>query len=189
MSPHCSSPLPDESLLDYWIGAIPSSDADRIEEHVFACDDCSTRLEAMATLGSGLAALVRRGHIAGVLPRALMNRIQRDGIQVRLFSATPGERIPCAAFPGDDLLVLALRADFSRAESVTVSLIDADNAVLGESTDVPVSRGEFEILWATPGDLVRRMPSSRMRVTISSSAPEAALLAEYELDHTAMPPP
>ena len=186
MSPRCPSPVPDETLLDYWIGAIPSDDAGPIEEHLFACDDCSTRLEAMSTLGAGLAALVRRGRIAGVLPRGLLNRIQRDGVQVRLFSATPGERILCAAFPGDDLMVLALRADFSRVESVSVALTDADNAVLGESLDVPISRGELEILWATPGDIVRRMPSSRMRVTISASE-GVEVLAEYELDHTAMP--
>jgi hypothetical protein len=189
MSPRCRSPLSDEALLDYWIGAIPSGDGERVEEHLFACDDCSTRLEAMSTLGAGLAALVRRGRVAGALPRVLLNRIQRDGVQVRFFSAAPGERIPCAAFPGDDLMVLALRADFSRAESVNVALTDADDVVVGESADVPIRRGEFEILWATPGDVVRRMPSSRMRVIVSSSAPGSEVLAEYELDHTATPAP
>ena len=74
----------------------------------------------MSSLGAGLAALARRGHVAGVVSRALLNRIQRDGVQVRLYSLSPGERVPCAAFPGDDLLVLALRADFSRSEAVTV---------------------------------------------------------------------
>jgi len=186
MNPPCPSPLSDEELLDYWIDAIPSSDADRVEQHLFSCDDCSSRLEAMSSLGAGLAELVRRGHIAGVLPRALMNRIQRDGVQVRLFSVLPGERVPCAAFPGDDLLVLALRGDFSKAQSVNVALTDADNVLIGESTDVPIRRGEMEILWATPGDLVRQMPSARMRVTLSS-APGAELLAEYELDHTSLP--
>lgn len=186
MSPQCVSPLPDEELLDYWIDAVPSSEAERIEEHVFACDDCSARLEAMASLGAGLSAVVRRGHIAGVVPRALMNRIQRDGVQVRLFSVMPGERVPCAAFPGDDLLVLALRGDFSRAERVNVALTGAGDVVIGESADVPIRRGENEILWATPGDVVRRMPSSRMRVTLSS-APGAEVLAEYELDHTSLP--
>ena len=63
-------------------------------------------------LGAGLADLVRRGHVAGVIPRALPNRIQRDGVHVRLFSLAPGERVPCAAFPGDDLMILVLRADF-----------------------------------------------------------------------------
>ena len=185
MSTKCLSPLPDEALLDYWIGAIPAGEAERIEEHIFACDDCSARLEAMASLGAGLAAVVRRGHIAGVVPRALMNRIQRDGVQVRLFSVLPGERVPCAAFPGDDLLVLALRGDFSKAQSVNVALTDADNVLIGESTDVPIRRGEMEILWATPGDLVRQMPSARMRVTLSS-APGAEVLAQYELDHTSL---
>ena len=150
----------------------PRIEVDGIEEHLFSCDDCSARLAAMSSLGAGLSALVRRGHVAGVVSRSLLNRIQRDGVQVRLYSLSPGERVPCAAFPGDDLMVLALRADLSGSESVTLSLTDDDDAVVGQAADIPVGRGDGEILWATPGDAVRRMPSSRLRLRLSSSAPD-----------------
>ena len=94
--------------------------------------------------------------------------------------------MPCAAFPGDDLMVLALRADLSGSESVTLSLTDVDDAVVGQAADIPVGRGDGEILWATPGDAVRRMPSSRLRLRLSSSAPDTTVLAEYELEHTSI---
>ena len=129
---------------------------------------------------------MRRGHVAGAVSRALLNRIQRDGVQVRFYSLSPGERVPCAAFPGDDLMVLALRADLSGSESVTLSLTDVDDAVVGQAADIPVGRGDVEILWATPGDAVRAMPSSRLRLTLSSSAPDTTVLAEYELEHTSI---
>ena len=94
--------------------------------------------------------------------------------------------MPCAAFPGDDLMVLALRADLSGSESVNISLTDVDDAVVGQSANAPVGRADGEILWAVPGDAVRRIPSSRLRVKLSSSAPDTTVLAEYQLEHTSL---
>jgi hypothetical protein len=187
MTPRCDSPVSDDDLLDYWTKTIADAAAERIEEHLFSCAGCAARLEAMASMGAGLAALVRRGRVAGVLSRALLNRIQRDGVQVRVYSMAPGETVPCAAFPGDDLLVLSLRGHFAGSDAVTLSLTGPDDAVVGLLPDVPVAGTDVEILWATPGDSVRRMPSARFRVTVASAAPGAAVLAEYELDHTALP--
>ena len=94
--------------------------------------------------------------------------------------------MPCAAYPGDDLMVLALRADLSGSEIVIISLTDVDDAVVGQAADAPVGRDDGEILWAVPADAVRRIPSSRLRVTLSTSAPDPTVLAEYELEHTSL---
>jgi hypothetical protein len=185
MSARCDAPLSEDELLDYWTEGLADADAERVETHVFSCAECAGRLEAMASLGAGLATLVRRGRIAGVVSRSLLNRIQRDGVHVRFYSVAPGERVACAAFPGDDLIVLALRTDFGAARSVDVALVDPGNVVVTRTTDVPVTG--TEILWATPGDVVRRIPTARMRITVTSPEPETAVLAEYELDHTSMP--
>jgi hypothetical protein len=186
MTPKCHAPVSDDDLLDYCAHAI-AGNAGRIEEHLFSCDDCAARLEAMASLGVGLAVLVRRGRVSGIVSRSLLNRIQRDGVQVRLYALSPGERVPCAAFPGDDLLVVSMRADFAALETVTLSVTGPEDTVIGHVPDVPVSRTDGEILWATPGESVRRMPSARVRLTLTSHAPHSAVLAEYELDHTALP--
>ena len=122
-----------------------------------------------------------------MVSRSLLNRMQRDGVQVRQYVMSPGERVPCAAFPGDDLLVVSLRADFAALETVTLSVTGPENTVSCHLPDVPVSRTSGEILWATPGDTVRRMPSARVRLTLTSDEPDSAVLAEYELDHTALP--
>ena len=186
MTPRCDAPVPDDDLLDYWTGATAGTDADRIEEHLFSCGECATRLDAMASLGSGLAVLVRRGRVSGIVSRSLLNRLQRDGVHVRLFTLSPGETVPCAAFPGDDLLVVALRADFAGSETVSVSVTGPEDAPFRYMGEVPVARTDREILWATPGAEVRRMPSVRLRLTLTSGGPGAAVLGEYELDHTAM---
>jgi hypothetical protein len=139
----------------------------------------------MASLGVGLAALARRGRLSGIVSRSLLNRMQRDGVQIRLYVLSPGERVPCAAFAGDDLVVASLRADFAGSETVAVSVTGPDGTVFDHASGVPVARTDVEILWATPGEIVRRLPSVRLRITLTSQTPRAALLAEYELDHTA----
>ena len=50
MRPRCDAPIPDETLLDYWARDLADGEgADRVEEHLFACGDCSARLQRMAS--------------------------------------------------------------------------------------------------------------------------------------------
>ena len=186
MTTRCDAPVSDDDLLDYWTAAITGTDAERIEEHLFACGGCGARLDAMASLGAGLAALVRRGRVSGIVSRSLLNRIQRDGGQVRLYTISPGESVPCAAFPGDDLLVVSLRANFAGSGTINLSVTGPGEAPVGYVADVPVTGTDVEILWATPGDTVRRMASTRLRLTLTSDAPGGPVLGEYELDHTGL---
>ena len=188
MSLECLVPVSDDDLLDYWTDTLEAGAAGQVEEHLFACGECSARLDRIAALGAGVATLVRSGRFAGIVSRSTLNRMQRDGVHVRTYTIDPGERVPCAAFPDDDLLVLALRVDFGGADAVTVSLARADDGVVvNHVTQVPVLPNEREILWATPGDAIRQMPSARMRVTVRSEGATPAVLAEYELDHTHLP--
>lgn len=188
MKPGCDAPIRDEMLLDYWCGDLAGQEADQIEAHLFACGECAARLERIATLGTGIATLARKGRVSGIISRALLNRMQRDGVNVRLFSLSPGETLPCAAFPGDDVVVVSLRADFEGVEAVTLSVTGLGDASMGELSEAPVSRAHGEVLWATPGALVRQMPSTRLHLTLTSSGGERGVLGEYVLDHSASEP-
>jgi len=105
MTVNCDAPIGDETLLDYWSGDLMADDADRIEQHLFTCGECAARLERIAAIGAGIARLVREGRIGGIISRTLLNRMQRDGLHVRLYSVQPGETVPCAAFADDDVVV------------------------------------------------------------------------------------
>jgi hypothetical protein len=190
MMPKCQAPVPDATLLDYRARDLADGDeTDRVEEHLFACADCSARLHRLAALGTGLATLVRQGRVSGIVSRALLNRMQRDGIHVRMYSLVPGETVPCAVFPGDDLVVAALRADFSGVDAVTLSVTGPGDSPSGEIDDVPVSRPDGEVLWATPAAVVRQMPSMRLQLTLASAGAARAELGKYVLDHSASTPP
>jgi hypothetical protein len=186
MMPGCGAPIPDRTLLDYWArDLMDAAETDRIEDHLFACGDCSARLQGLAAFGPALTTLVRGGRVSGVVSRALLNRMQRDGIHVRMYSLLPGETVSCAVFPGDDLVVAALRADFSGVDAVTLSVKAPEDSPSGEISDVPVSGPEGEVLWATPAAVVRQMPSMRLQLTLASAGATRAELGRYVLDHSA----
>ncbi len=185
MTPGCVDPIGDEMLLDYWSGDLAPPQAERVEEHLFACGDCAAQLDHLVSLGSAIGALARQGRIAGIISRTLLNRLQRDGVHIRFYSLAPGQTVPCAVFPGDDLVVVSLRADLAGVQAVTLSVTGSDAADLGSVDQAPVHAPDGDVLWATPGAVVRQMPSTRLRLTLASSGGDRRLLGEYVLDHSA----
>jgi len=184
----CQTPVPESTLVDYWAGDLPGDASDRVEEHLYNCGDCSARLSELAALGAGLATLARQGRISGIVSRALLNRLQRDGVHVRMFSLLPGESVPCAVFPGDDLIVTFLRADLSGAEAVTLSVTGPGSNPFGRYEDVPVAGELGEILWATPAAFVQQMPSMRLELVLTSGNDARTELGRYVLEHTSLNP-
>ena len=185
----CQSPLSDATLLDYWVAdGLDPEEMDRVETHVFACGECAARLQQLAAIGTGVSALVRQGRVSGIVSRAILNRLQRDGVRVRMFSLWPGETVPCAVFPGDDLIITALRADFSGVDAVTLSVTGPEGSAFGRFDDVPVSGPGSEVLWATPAALVHEMPSMRLELTLTSAGASQVDLGRYVLEHTASAP-
>ena len=180
----CGSPIADERLIDYWTGDLPAPDGSSIEEHLFACADCSVRLEAVASVAGGVATLARQGRISGIISRALLNRLQRDGVRVRQFTLSPGETVPCAAFPGDDVVVTSLNANLAGVRAVSLRVTGTGGAPVGAIDDIPVAAAATGVLWATPGAFVRSMTSQQLRLTLRS-ADDAGVLGEYVLEHTA----
>ena len=82
----CNAPIPEETLVDYWARDLADGDeTDRVEEHLFACGECSARLHQLAALGTGLATLMRQGRVSGIVSRVILNRLQRDGVHVRMY--------------------------------------------------------------------------------------------------------
>jgi len=184
MTAACASPIADEQLVDYWAGELPAADGSALEEHLFSCAECSARLEAVASVAGGVAALARQGRISGIISRAMLNKLQRDGVRVRQFTLDPGETVPCAAYPGDDVVVTSLNANLSGVQSVSLRVTGPGGTTFGAIDDIPVSASSTGVLWVTPGAFVRSMPSTQLRLTLRSA--DDALLGEYVLEHTGL---
>ncbi|HEV8393659.1 MAG TPA: zf-HC2 domain-containing protein [Vicinamibacterales bacterium] len=184
MTAACAWPIADERLIDYWTGDLPATDGATLEEHLFSCADCSARLEAVASMAGGVAALARQGRISGIISRALLNRLQRDGVRVRQFTLNPGETVPCAAFPGDDVVVTSLNANLTGVHAVSLRVTGPGDVPVGAIDDIPVAAAATGVLWATPGGFVRSMPSQQLRLTLRATDGAGDILGEYVLDHT-----
>jgi hypothetical protein len=184
MTAACVTPIADEKLVDYWSGGLPPQQSDAIEEHVFGCASCAARLEAVAAMAAGITSLARQGRVSGIISRATLNQLQRDGVRVRVYSLFPGDVVPCAVFPDDDLVVTSIRGDFEGVDAVTVSVTGSTPLSAIVLDDVPVSAAEGELLWATPGSLIRQMPTSRVTLTVTAGHADGRRIGEYVLEHT-----
>ena len=106
-----------------------------------------------------------------------------------MYWLAPGETVPCAVYPGDDVVVTALRADFSGVETVSLVVTGPDDSLFGRVDDVPVSGARGELLWANPAALLNRMPSIRLQLTLTSSGAAPVELGRYVLEHSATTAP
>ena len=185
MTAPCVTPIADETMVDYWSSALLPELAEAVEEHVFSCTACAARLEAVASMAAGITSLVRQGRFSGIISRATLNQLQRDGVRVRVYSLLPGDVVPCAVFPDDDVVVTSMRGDFAGVGAVTLSVTGSTPMSGAVFEDVPVSAAEGELLWATPGALIRQMPTSRVTLTVTAGAWNGRRIGEYVLDHTA----
>lgn len=185
MTVSCVTPIADETMVDYWSGGLPPQQSEAIEEHVFNCAACATRLEAVASMAASITSLARKGRVSGIISRATLNQLQRDGVRVRVYSLSPGDVVPCAVFPDDDLVVTSLRGDFAGVDAVSLSVTGSTPMSGVVLEDVPVSAAEGELLWATPGSVIRQMPTARVTLTVTAGRANGRRISEYVLDHTA----
>lgn len=185
MTAGCDTPITDETLVDYWAGGLTAQQAEALEEHVFSCGACAVRLEAVAAMAASITSLARQGRISGIISRAMLNQLQHDGVRVRVYSLFPGDVVPCAVFPDDDLVVTSMRGNFAGVDAVTISVIGSGPLSGIVLDDVPVPADEGELLWAAPGSVIRQMPTSRVTLTLTAGRADGPRIGEYVLDHTA----
>ena len=180
----CVAPLDVETLSAYRAGEISEPESARVEDHVFVCADCAERLQELAATAHGLRTLARQGRITGIIPYDLLNRLSRDGVRVRFYWLAPGESVPCAAWPEDEIFVVGLRVDLTAVKSVTLVVTGPNGIEIGRAMDVPVAPGSHEVLHATAGTIVRQIPSMRIQFTLTDAGPGHRLLGEYILQHS-----
>jgi hypothetical protein len=181
---HCPAPIEFADVVDYWAGDLTRAQEDRIEEHVFACAYCALELAAAEALARGIAAVAREGRLHSVVSDAILNRLAADGVRVRMFTLEGSGIVPCAVWADDDLVVARVRADFAEVDSVTIVTRQASGEEIGRVSDVAVRPGQREILNAFSAAHLRKLPATRVSVTVSAHTDTGErTLAEYMLEH------
>jgi putative zinc finger protein len=181
---HCPAPIEFGDVVDYWAGDLTRADEDRIEEHVFTCADCARELGAARALAGGIRAVVREGRLHSVVTDGMLNRLAADGVRIRMFTLEGSEVVPCAVWADDDLVVARIRADFAKADSVSIVTRLASGEEIGHLSDIAVRPGQREILNAFSAARLRELPATRVSVTVTGQIGSSErTIAEYTLEH------
>jgi hypothetical protein len=180
----CPAPLAFADVVDYWAGDLSKADEDRIDEHVFTCPECASELAAAEALARSIAAVVREGRLHSVVTDAILNRLAADGVRIRTYTLEEDRVVPCAVWADDDLVVARIRADFATVDSVTIVARQGSGEEISRISGVAVRPGQREILNALSAAQLRKLPPTRVSVTVTAQIDTGErTIAEYALEH------
>ena len=172
-----------EQLVDYWLG-----DGDKVEEHLFACAECTARLEWLAALSDGVRAAVRAGAFGMVIPAPLVAAMKRAGMRLREYHTDPGATVSCTFRAGDDAVVSHIRARLGgvkRVDALWTAEVDGIRQPVVRLEDVPFDPAAEEVILLPHAAQLKKMPkhTMRLRLVAVEEAGERRL-GEYFFDHT-----
>lgn len=174
------------ALADYWLGQ-PVDDA--FEEHLLGCGECSAKLDWLARLAKGVAAVARGGDLAWVLTPEFLARLASEGLRVRTYAPPPGGGVQCTITSRDDLLMGRLRADLSQVPRLDVVFTGGEGELRTRLEDVPFRPdANGEIVLNQPVSSIRAVDRDVLHVRLISVEPAGErLVAEYTFHHSASP--
>jgi hypothetical protein len=183
---NCANPIDAAVLADYWLAALPDSEEQTVEEHLFACDSCGDRLRETIALADGLRKLAAEGSLIMVVSDAYLKRAAEAGMRVREYAPPAGGAIECTVTAEDDLLIGRLAADMSAAERVDLLVCNPSGQERFRMSDIPVHSGAGGVAFQQSITYAKAAPSETMvaRLVAVEDGGAERLLGEYTFNHT-----
>lgn len=174
-----------EELLAYWLGESNSGAEAKLDEHLFACADCSGRLAALVELGAAVRRELVRGTFGAVLPPPFVRRLKDAGLRVREYSLEPGESVDCTITPDDDLLVAYLYAPLRDVRRVDLLYEDPAAGMRHRATDIAFDPESQGVAFFSNVDYVRTLGPTRQHVQLLAvDGEDERVIAEYTFNHS-----
>jgi Putative zinc-finger len=182
----CDNPIDPAILADYWLAALPASEQDAVEEHLFACDECAASLREVIALGESLRALAHSGSLMMVVPESFLQSAARQGLHISRYAPPAGGSVQCTVTAQDDLLIGRLTANLNSARRIDLSLCHPGGDEQFRLRDIPFSPADPAVLWQQSISFAKAAPTSTMvaRLLTVDDAGAEALLGEYTFHHT-----
>lgn len=173
------------TLADYWIGDVPAAEESELEEHLFACEQCSLRLEKAAILAEGIRTLTRQGFVHAVVNTDLLKRAASEGLRIREYRVPPGGSVSCTIADEDDLMVARISGDLSGVRRADVAVLREDGTEEYRFRDIPLVAGQDEVITLERTDWLRSLGVSthRLRLIAIEEAGER-IIGDYTFNHT-----
>lgn len=173
-----------EMLAAYWLGELPAAEAEKLEEHFFACSPCSRRLEWLAALAAGTRAALRAGAVGMIVTRPFVEAMKRAGMRLREYHLDPGGKVDCTITADDDAVVSRISAPLAGVTRLDV-LRDIDGKQQMESSDVPFDPAAQELIFMLRPAMLRKMAAHAVRVQLVSVEDGGRrTLGEYTFNHS-----
>jgi hypothetical protein len=182
----CTQPIDAATLMDYWLGALQSTEEEPIEEHLMGCDRCGDRLREVIALADSLRTLARSGSLLVVISDQFVTRAGEMGQRIREYAPPPGGSVQCTVSADDNLLVARLAADLSSAERVDLSWHTDQGVELLRMSDIPIRNDAGTVICQQSIIMAKASPSNTLiaRLVSVDSAGAERLLGEYAFHHT-----
>ena len=182
----CSTLLDVATLGEYWLGTLDAEEEESVEDHLFACAECGTRLDWVIALAEELRAVTREGALLTVVSETFLKRAEEEGLRVRQYAPPAGGSVQCTVTAQDDLLVGRLAANLGAAKKVDLSLCDPGGVEHFRLRDIPFEPAASSVLWQQSITFAKAAPTSTMvaRLIEIDDGGAESLLGEYTFCHT-----
>ena len=175
--------LQSQELTEYWLGELDEAHEQRVDEHLFACAACSSRLSTLVELGAAIRRTFVEGWLSIVLPEQFLRRIKDAGFQVREYHLPAGGSVNCTITPDDDFVVSYLRAPLQGVKRLDV-LIDDTTSGKHRANDVVFDPSSEGLVTMTSTAYVKSLKQSQQRVRlVAVDGVEERVLADYTFNH------
>ena len=169
------------TLADYWIGEDRESP---IEEHLFACAECSEKLEWIARISEGIRSIVKRGDLAWVMTPEFLARLTQEGLRVRSYLPENGGAVQCTVTSEDDLLLGRLRSDLSGVSRLDALLFGREGLRMRLEDLAFRPRHDSELVFNQPITAARAMDTDHLVVRLVAVEPDGErIVGEFTFNH------
>ena len=173
-----------QELLAYWLGELDAARELALDEHLFACADCSERLRKLVDLGAAIRAETLRGGFGFVASAALVERLKASGLQLREYTLAPGGSVSCTIAPTDDFVVSHLQAPLSGVRRLDL-LVDDDTVGKFRLSDVVFDPAGGGLTMVPSSAFLRTLRFSQQRVQlVAVDGVEERVIADYTFNHS-----
>lgn len=176
----------DAQLLAYWLDELEEGDAAQVEEHLFACAECTARLRRLLDLRSAVKGALATSQFATAVTPAFIDKLRNSGVRLREYTVEPGGSTFCTMAPQDDFVVSHLRAPLAGVEQV--DLIFADEGAEHRVAHLPFNAQTGEVTVIPPVALLRSLGSATQRMRLLAVTPSSEqVIGEYTFNHEPWP--
>jgi hypothetical protein len=181
----CAKPIHPDVLADYWLAVLPAAQEQAIEEHLFACEDCSRRLQSTADLAAGIHTLAKQGNLPLIVTQDFLDRLHKEGLRARQYSVSAGAAVECTVTPQDDFLIGRLAADLTGVDRLDLSMCEVSGEERVRLRDIPFRGGVGEVILNYPMAVARQSgPDVLVMKLLSVDQRGERVLGEYTFRHT-----